>query len=451
MEKQRERVRPQRVVMVVSPFHGHISPMIHLATFLHSKGLQITIVHPHFNSPDPSSHPEFTFLAIPDKLSESGISNWDFEGIAMTLNRNCAAPLLNSIEQMLLQNPDENIVGIIYDTAVCFAQSVADHLKVPGIGVHTSAAARILAFPVFPSPHGEDYVSDDGLQDPQSVSTKQLLACLPANPNHSRESVIALIREIKKASAIIVNTMDFLEQEALAVIREHLAVIREHFAPSIFAVGPLHKLAPTGSASRLKEDSSCISWLNRQAPKSVVYVSFGSLATMDEEELVNMAWGLANSEQPFLWVVRPGSVRGSEWIEPLPKTFHERVGERGNIVRWAPQKEVLEHSAVGAFWSHCGWNSTLESISEGVPLLCRPFFGDQMLNSGYICNVWKVGLELEKGKIAEGIRRLMKDKEGMEIRKRAMDLKEKTEACLREGGSTINSFNEFSKQILGYN
>ncbi|GLU11515.1 hypothetical protein SLE2022_282540 [Rubroshorea leprosula] len=448
MEKQRERVRQQRVVMVVSPFHGHISPMIHLATFLHSKGFSITIVHPHFNSPDPLSHPEFTFLAIPDKLSESGISNWDLEGIALTLNRNCAAPLLNFVEQMLLQNPDENIVGIIYDTAVFFAQSVADHLKVPGIAVRTSAAARILAFPVFPSPHGEgyislqDYISDDGLQDPQSVSTKQLLASLPANPNNSTESGIALIREIKKASAIIVNTMDFLEQEALAVIREH-------FAPSIFAIGPLHKLAPTGSASRLKEDSSCISWLNRQTPKSVVYVSFGSLAAMDGEELVNMAWGLANSEQPFLWVVRPGSVRGSEWIEFLPKAFHERVGERGKIVRWAPQKVVLEHSAVGAFWSHCGWNSTLESISEGVPLLCRPFFGDQMLNSGYICNMWKVGLELEKGKIAEGIRRLMKDEEGMEIRKRAMDLKEKTEACLREGGSTINSFNEFSKQILG--
>ncbi|GLT37682.1 hypothetical protein SLA2020_119860 [Shorea laevis] len=448
MEKQGERVRPQRVVMVVSPFHGHVSPMIHLATFLHSKGFSITIVHPHFNSPDPSSHPEFTFLAIPDKLLEAGISNWDLAGIVVTLNRNCAAPLLNCVEQMLLQNPDENIVGIIYDTAVFFAQSVADHLKVPGIGLCTNAAARILAFPVFPSPHGEgyisfkDYVSDDGLQDPQSVSTKQLLASLPANPNISAESGIALIREIKKASAIIVNTMDFLEQEALAVIKEH-------FSPSIFAIGPLHKLAPTRSASRLKEDSTCISWLNRQAPKSVVYVSFGSLATMDEEELVNMAWGLANSEQPFLWVVRPGSVCGSEWIESLPKTFHERVGERGNIVRWAPQKEVLEHSAVGAFWSHCGWNSTLESISQGVPLLCRPLFGDQTLNSGYICNLWKVGLELEKGKIAEGIRRLMKDEEGMEIRKRAIDLKKKTEACLREGGSTINSFNEFSKQILG--
>ncbi|GLU11514.1 hypothetical protein SLE2022_282530 [Rubroshorea leprosula] len=448
MEKQGERVQQQRVVMVVSPFHGHISPMIHLATFLHSKGFSITIVHPDFNSPDPSSHPEFTFLAIPDKLLESGISNWDLEGIAVTLNRNCAAPLLNSVEQMLLQNPDENIVGIIYDTAAFFAQSVADHLKVPGIGVRTSAAATILAFPVFPSPHGDgyisfqDYVSDDGLQDPQSIAIKQLLASLPANANNSTEIRIALIREIKKASAIIVNTMDFLEQAALAVIRDH-------FAPSIFAIGPLHKLAPTGSASRLKEDSSCISWLNRQAPKSVVYVSFGSLAAMDEEELVNMAWGLANSEQPFLWVVRPGSVRGSEWIESLPETFHERVGERGNIVRWAPQKEVLEHGSVGAFWSHCGWNSTLESISEGVPLLCRPLFGDQMLDSRYICDVWKVGLELEKGKIAEGIRRLMKDEEGMEIRKRAMDLKKKTEACLREGGSTINSFNEFSKQILG--
>ncbi|GLT37685.1 hypothetical protein SLA2020_119890 [Shorea laevis] len=237
MEKQGEKVRHQRMVIVVYPFHGHISPMIHLATFLHSKGFSITIVHPQFNSPDPSNHPEFTFLAIPDKLLESGVANWDFIGVALTLNRNRAAPLQNCVEQMFLQNPDENIVGIIYDTVMFFAQSVADHLKVPGISVRTSAAATILAFSVFPSPHGEgyvsfqDYISDDGIQDPQSFSIKRLLASLPENPTNSTELRIALTRETKKASAIIVNTIDFLEEEALAKIREH-------FSPSIFTIGP---------------------------------------------------------------------------------------------------------------------------------------------------------------------------------------------------------------------
>jgi UDP:flavonoid glycosyltransferase YjiC (YdhE family) len=125
---------------------------------------------------------------------------------------------------------------------------------------------------------------------------------------------------------------------------------------------------------------------------------------------------------------------------------------RGCIVKWAPQKEVLAHGAVGGFWSHCGWNSTLESVCEGVPMLCRPFFGDQLLSSRYVCRVWKIGLEmegvLERGKIEKGIRRLMVDSEGVEIRQRAKGLKEKADFCLSEDGSSCNALNELVQLIL---
>ena len=119
-------------------------------------------------------------------------------------------------------------------------------------------------------------------------------------------------------------------------------------------------MAPTASTSLLTEDSDCITWLDEQATNSVIYVSLGSVATMEERELVEMAWGLANSEQPFLWVVRPGLVRGSaEWIEHLPEGYQETIQGRGCIVKWAPQKEVLAHGAVGGFLSHCGWKLEL--------------------------------------------------------------------------------------------
>lgn len=121
-------------------------------------------------------------------------------------------------------------------------------------------------------------------------------------------------------------------------------------------------------------------------------------------------------------------------------------------MKWAPQKEVLAHGAVGGFWSHCGWNSTLESACEGVPMLCRPFFGDQLLSARYVCHVWKIGLEmegvLEREKIEKGIRRLMVDSEGVEIRQRANGLKEEAELCLSEDGSSYNALNELVQHIL---
>jgi UDP:flavonoid glycosyltransferase YjiC (YdhE family) len=194
---------------------------------------------------------------------------------------------------------------------------------------------------------------------------------------------------IRTSSVIIWNTIDFLEKSSLAKIQHQSQV-------PIFSIGPLHEIASASSSSLLEEDTSCLTWLNKQSHNSVIYVSFGSVAFMEIKELVEITWGLANSQQPFFWVVRPGSVNGSEWIEVLPEGFKEIIGERGYIVKWAPQKKVLAHGAVGGFLSHCGWNSTLESICGGIPIICRPCFSDQRVNARYISQVWKVGLELER-------------------------------------------------------
>ncbi|XVF46615.1 hypothetical protein PTKIN_Ptkin03bG0042000 [Pterospermum kingtungense] len=187
-----------------------------------------------------------------------------------------------------------------------------------------------------------------------------------------------MTNRMKSASAIIVNTMDFLEQATLSKIKEN------YHAP-IFTIGPFHKLAPNICSSLFMEDANCIPWLNKQAQKSVIYVSFGSLASINEQELIETAWGLSNSKQPFLWAVRPGLVQGSEWIESLPNGFKESVGGRGCIVKWKPQKEVLAHIDVGL----------------------------------------KLQNKLERGHTERAIKRLMVDAEGEEIRKKAMKLKEK--------------------------
>ncbi|GMI88958.1 UDP-dependent glycosyltransferase 76B1 [Hibiscus trionum] len=439
MEKQQ---KSRHLVLVMLPLQGHITPMLQLATILHSKGFSITILHPEFNSPNPSDHPEFTFVSIPDKLTKSQLSDNDVAGFMQSLNKNCAAPLQQCLNKVLASYG--HIAAIIYDTLMFCAQAIADHLRLPGMTLRTSSATTLLFYTVFPELDEKDFISKIESPELEALQLQRFRSLLSHNPTEAMVEVrAAFTNAVMSTSAIIVNSMEFLEQEALSKVKKLVP------AP-IFTIGPLHKLAPTVCCSLFTEDDKCISWLNNQAPESVIYVSFGSMAGIDKQELIEAAWGLANSELPFLWVVRPGMVGSSEWIELLPNGFRESVGQRACIVQWTPQKQVLAHAAVGGFWSHCGWNSSVESICEGVPMLCKPFFGDQVLNTSYICNVWKIGLELhelERGNVERRIKRVMVDMEGKEMRKRAMELKKDAVVCLMKEGSTSCCLNDLTNQI----
>ncbi|KAM3191550.1 hypothetical protein ACQJBY_069066 [Aegilops geniculata] len=151
--------------------------------------------------------------------------------------------------------------------------------------------------------------------------------------------------------------------------------------------------------------------------------------------------GFSDTGRPFVWVVRPGMVRGRTSCSlELPAGLAEQIGDRGMVVRWAPQGKVLGHAAVGAFLTHSGWNSTVEALSEGVPMACLPCFGDQFGTARYACDVWKVGVEvgrLGRAAVRAAIDRLMGPGiEGETIRERARDLKGKVGRCIEEGGSS---------------
>nr|GEW01928.1 UDP-glycosyltransferase 76G1-like [Tanacetum cinerariifolium] len=177
---------------------------------------------------------------------------------------------------------------------------------------------------------------------------------------------------------------------------------------------------PVSPSSVLDQDRTFFTWLDGQAPKSVLYMSFGSVARISKLEFLEVAYALANIDFPFLWVVRPGWVEGSEWIELLPDKFLEEVGDRGRIVKWCPQNEVLAHPSIGCFWTHSGWNSTLECICEGDGLE-------------------RVGIE-------RAIKRVMEDKEGEKIRERISRVKKDTTISFDEGGSSHQSL----KKLVDY-
>ncbi|KAM3692038.1 hypothetical protein ACJW31_08G057600 [Castanea mollissima] len=378
MEEQRQR--HQRIVLVPCPFQGHINPMLQLGSILHSKGFSITITHTQFNFPNTLNHPNFNFLPIVDGFSNCNVSSVNFIDVISGFNSNCKAPLQELMAQMMeAKEYQDEITCIIYDEYMYFAEAVANHLKLPSIILSTSSATNTLSFHTILQLLKDSHISTQDSMSLELVPELQPLRFkdLPiSNFNNIKDllQLIAKAHETRMSSAIILNTMNCLEKTSLVQLQQRCQV-------PLFTIGPFHKIAPAACSSLMEEDNSCIAWLDEQMHNSIIYVSLGSIASMKKKELAEMAWGLANSKQPFLWVVRPDQTDDSEWKESLPDSFKEAVGDRGCIVKWAPQKEVLAHSAIGGFWSHFGWNSTLESICEGVPMICQPFFGDQRVHA----------------------------------------------------------------------
>ncbi|CAO2825584.1 unnamed protein product [Amaranthus hypochondriacus] len=440
----------RRLVLFPLPLQGHQTPMLQLATILYSKGFEISIIHTHFNSPNPANYPHFAFHSVPDNLTESETSTEDLTLLLHKLNRNCAAPFRDRLARVM---EDASVACLITDVIWYFTQAVADSLNLSRIVLRTNNPSSFMAFTYLPQFRDKGYLSAQGTQLEEAVAELPPLKVKDIPRNYTRhpelnDAMANMLMETSKASkGLIFNTLQELEGSSLSLVRQHFNI-------PVFAIGPFQKQVKASSSSLLAEDQSCIPWLNSQPPKSVLYVSFGSIAAIDQTQFNEIAWGLALSIQSFLWVIRPGLVRGLDGSVPLPVGFIEMVMDRSRIVEWAPQEEVLGHPAIGGFWTHCGWNSVLESICQGVPMICLPFFGDQMNNARYVTDVWRVGLrfehELNRQDIEKGIRRLMVENEGKEMRKRATILKDQASLCVAKGGSSYQALESLVAHILSF-
>jgi len=159
---------------------------------------------------------------------------------------------------------------------------------------------------------------------------------------------------------------------------------------------------------------------------------------------------LRMSNRCFLWIVR-----ASEEVK-LPKSFVEETSEKGLVVRWCSQLEVLAHEAVGCFVTHCGWNSTLEALSFGVPMVAVPQWSDQSTNAKYIMDVWKIGLKAlvdEKGLVKRDalehcVREIMEGERGKEIKKNACKWRKLAKEAVDEGGSSDKNIEDFVAKLV---
>jgi len=262
-------------------------------------------------------------------------------------------------------------------------------------------------------------------------------------------------RNCLKSSSIIINTFQDLDGEALDALKEK--------NPNIYTIGPLDLLGRhfpekekgfmSVGSSLWKNDSNCLTWLDKWEPNSVIYVNYGSITVMTAQHLKEFAWGLANSKLPFLWITRPDVVMNDSVA--LPQEFFDEIKDRGYIASWCIQEQVLSHPSVGVFLTHSGWNSTLESISADVPMICWPFFAEQQTNSRYVCANWEIGMEVnhdvKREEITNLVIEMMKGEKGMQMRQKSVELKKKAVRATDVGGASYNDFYKLMKDIFHRN
>ncbi|KAF9615917.1 hypothetical protein IFM89_027163 [Coptis chinensis] len=204
------------------------------------------------------------------------------------------------------------------------------------------------------------------------------------------------------------------------------------------ALGPLTLASP--SKSDANDPYGCLPWLDSQKSASVAYVSFGTSATPPPHELAALAEGLEASGIPFLW-----SLKDRVKVH-LPEGFLERTSKRGKVVPWTPQWKVLDHSAVGVNVTHCGWNSVLESIMGGVPIIFRPFFGDHMLIGRFVSDIWEIGVNAGDGVFSkqgtlDALEIILCKEKGKKMRQKVEALKQIARRAVGPEGSTTKNFN----------
>ncbi|KAL0383221.1 UNVERIFIED_CONTAM: Flavonol 3-O-glucosyltransferase F3GT2 [Sesamum calycinum] len=253
---------------------------------------------------------------------------------------------------------------------------------------------------------------------------------LDKNPSPLARTINKMVENLPKSTAVVLNSFEEIDP----LITTDLKSKFQHF----LNVGPSILSSPI--PPRPDDKTGCLAWLETQnRPKSVVYISFGTVITPPENELVALAEALETCHFPFLWSLN------NQAKKSLPEGFLERTNKIGKIVPWAPQLQVLGHSSVGVFVTHCGWNSILESICSCVPMICRPFFGDQKLNGRMVEESWKIGVRVQggvfrKSETTEALNYIMRSESGKVIRENVNQLREKAGNAVKLEGSSTENF-----------
>ncbi|KAE9619655.1 putative hexosyltransferase [Lupinus albus] len=460
---------------------GHMIPMMDIARIMAQHGLIVTIV----TTPNNAARFTQTFTRSIESGSqirlveiqfnfEDGCENLDMlSSLGTALSFFNAANTLQQVEN-IFEELTPSPCCIISDMCLPYTAKIATKFNIPRIsflgqscftllclynlGVYNKVVQNIAT--------ENEYFVLPGIPDKIEM-TKAQLPGPPAMNENWREFYAKTGAAEMSSYGVVMNSFEELET---TYARDYKKVKKD----KVWCIGPV-SLSNKDQLDRVErgnkssiDEHYCIKWLDLHEPRGVIYVCLGSMCNQTTLQLIELGLALEALSRPFIWVIREESY--SEALEKWIKEdgFEERTKERSVVIRgWAPQLLILSHPAIGGFLTHCGWNSTLEAICAGVPMITWPMFGDQFCNEKLIVQILRVGISVgvetplkwgeedkigvlvNKEDVERAINKLMNEtSESEEIRERVKELAEMAKRTVEEGGSSHSNVTLLIQDIM---
>nr|UHB15570.1 UDP-glycosyltransferase [Paris polyphylla] len=362
---------PLHVVALPYPGRGHINPMMVLCRLLADRGLLVTFVVTEewlalLASSSPPPPPNVRLRAIPNVIPSESVRGADFIGFLEAVYTKMREPF-----ERLLDRLEPPPVAIVADTYMPWAAAAAGRRGIPACSVFTMSAAFFSVLCQFDRIGDASEEADDPLEKYvpglTSVRLSELHSIFAGMENPKKKAMEA-ISWARKAHCILFTSFYELEPCVIDALRSELSC-------PLYPVGPSipYMMLQENPIKPLQHDDNpdYYEWLDSQPQCSVLYISLGSFLSVSALQMDEIAAGLMASGARFLWVARECSSR-----------MQEMSSRAGLVLPWCDQLRVLCHPSIGGFLTHCGWNSTLEAVFSGVPMIVFPIFGIKLWMAG---------------------------------------------------------------------
>ncbi|XP_030449031.1 UDP-glycosyltransferase 88B1-like [Syzygium oleosum] len=463
------------IVMYPSPGRGHLMSLVELALSLlrHHSCLSVTVLissPPHllpsitpYISSVSSTTPSIAFrhlpsVSLPPSLSPAPTAFSDDPAMYFEHARLNNPNLHQALSELLsASKPSQKPKALVVDFFYGSGAEVAAALRLPAYYYFPSGMNPLAAFLYLPTLHKltdtsfKDLDGNVDIPGVPSIPAKHMPSRMLDRSSRIYGHFLETSMRLAGSAGLISNTFEALEPRAVKVISEGLCV-PDGQTPPVYCIGPLV------AANDHISGQDCLSWLDSQPSRSVLFMTFGSMGVFSSKQLRDIAHALERSGVRFLWVVRNPPPDDEVWrnlaIKPeddpgmdaiLPRGFTERTKDRGLVLKsWAPQVAVLSHDSVGGFVSHCGWNSVMEAVCTGVPMIVWPLYAEHRLIRAYLAGEMKLVLSVAEtaggfvttDELAGRITALMCSEKGSQVRERVAEMRNAAREALSEGGSS---------------